>query len=537
MATEAQVPPAQPTFFARKATGLVRESSIWNTAAFNVLNVTVAYAILYPALFAWQFPGSSLLLGGVIAVAAFVPLGLCYAMVVAAMPRSGSDYVFVSRVIHPAVGFIVALVFMVWVSFWSGLGINLFFTVGLAPQMATLGLPDVGEFFTKQGAVIGLGAVLLIGMGVMTALSTRVAMRFLTALVGLGLLGTLLTAIVLLVSGHTGFVNAFNDFAQPFSKSPDTFSDVNAAAAEGGFDSGHAFSFSATLGLVPWAATSFIYIAGQAALGGEIKRPARNSFLAMYMTIGIILGLVLLVFAGLDSAVGQNFVDSASWVSANDPTHWSLPNAPNYNFLATIATSSQVLRWVLSICFAIWLLPGPILNFIFISRYMVATSMDGVLPERLGRVDPRTHTPLLAIGIGLVLSLVSLVVLTTNGNITSILNAVLGELVGAYLLVSLAAIAFPFVPRTRQAYRASPANISVAGVPLISIMGALSTVVLLVIGYKFWTDANYGLNTTGAKITTFGIPAAALLIYETSRQVRKRRSQDIALAFREIPPA
>jgi amino acid transporter len=528
---------AAPTFFARKATGLVRESSFWNTAAFNILNVTVAYAILYPALFAWQFPGSSLLLGGIIAVAAFVPLGLCYAMVVAAIPRSGSDYVFVSRVFHPAVGFIVALVFMCWVSFWSGLGINFFFTVGLAPQMATLGLPEVGNFFTKEGWVIALGAVLLIAMGLLTALSTRLAMRILTWLVGLGLLGTLITAIVLLTTSHTGFVNAFNDFAQPFSKSANTYNDVSGAAAKAGFDTQHPFSFSATLGLVPWAATSFIYIAGQAALGGEIKRPARNSFFAMYATIGVILALLLLVFAGLQSAVGQDFVDSASFVSLNDPTHWVLPNAPNYNFLATVSTSSDVLRWVLSICFAIWYLPGPILNFIFISRYMVATSMDGVLPERLGRVDPRTHTPLLAIGIGLVLSLASLVLLTTNGNITTILNAVLGELVGAYLLVSLAAIVFPFMSRTRQAYRASPANISVAGIPLISIMGTISTVVLLIIGWQFWTNDKYGLNTTGAKITTFALPAAALIIYAISRYVRLSRNQDISLAFKEIPPA
>jgi amino acid transporter len=160
-----------------------------------------------------------------------------------------------------------------------------------------------------------------------------------------------------------------------------------------------------------------------------------------------------------------------------------------------------------------------------------------VLPERLGRVDPRTHTPLLAIGIGLVLSLASLILLTTHGNLTTILNAVLGELVGAYLLVSLAAIAFPFVPRTRQAYRASPANISVAGIPLISIMGTLSTGVLLVIGWQFWTNDKYGLNTTGAKITTFALPAAALVIYAISRYVRLSRNQDISLAFKEIPPA
>jgi hypothetical protein len=136
-----------------------------------------------------------------------------------------------------------------------------------------------------------------------------------------------------------------------------------------------------------------------------------------------------------------------------------------------------------------------------------------------------------------VLSLASLVLLTTNGNLTTILNAVLGELVGAYLLVSIAAIAFPFVGKTRQAYRASPANISVVGIPLISIVGAISTVVLVIIGYEFWTNDKYGLNTTGAKITTFAIPAAALIIYAISRYVRLSRNQDISLAFKEIPPA
>ena len=64
MATVSKTDPAAPTVFARKATGLVRESSLLNTSAFNILNVTIAYAILFPALFLWQFPGASLLLGG-----------------------------------------------------------------------------------------------------------------------------------------------------------------------------------------------------------------------------------------------------------------------------------------------------------------------------------------------------------------------------------------------------------------------------------------------------------------------------------------
>jgi amino acid transporter len=526
-----------PAVFARNATGLVRESSLLNTSAFNILNVTIAYAILFPALFLWQFPGASLLLAGVIGVAAFVPLGMCYALVVAAMPRSGADYVFVGRVFHPAVGFIVALVFMVWVTFWSGLGINFFLTVGLSPQMAALGHPAAATWLTVHSHVIILGIIILIALGALTAFSTKQAMLFLTGVVIIGMIGTVITGIVLLVTSHSSFINDFNRYAAPYSHSKDTYHDVLAAATKAGYKGGHPFDFKATLGLVPWFATSFLFVAGQAALGGEIKRPARNSFMAIYITLGSMLGLVLLVFLGLDSGVSQHFVGASGYVSANVPKAWPLPNAPNYNFLATIAVSSSALRWIMSIAFALWYLPGPILNYIFISRYMVATSMDGVLPERMGRVDARTHTPLLAIGIGLVLSIVSLVLLTDDGTLLTILSAVLGELVGGYLIVSLACIAFPFLGKTRQTYRASPANISVVGVPLITIMGVLSSIVLILIGWRFWVDSAYGLNTTWSKITTFALPAVAVLIYFARRWVLMRRGEDLSLAFKEIPPA
>jgi basic amino acid/polyamine antiporter, APA family len=349
--------------------------------------------------------------------------------------------------------------------------------------------------------------------------------------------GTLVTAIILLTTSHSDFVTNFNSFAQPFTHSANTYDQVSNAASKAGFNADHPFSLSATLYLIPWAASSFIYLAGQAAIGGEIKRPAKNSYLSMYMTIGVILGLVLLVFEGLNVAVTQGFVDSATYVAFNDSAHWLLPNLPNYNYLATIATTSETLRWVLSICFAIWYLPGPILNYIFISRYTVATTMDGVLPSKLGEVNPRTHTPVLAISIGCALAIGSLILLTKDSNITVILNAVLGELAGAYLLVSIAAIAFPYVTSTKQTYRASPANQTFLGVPVISIMGVLSTIVLLVIGYEFWTNGNYGLNTRDAKIVTFLVPLIAIAIYAISRYVHAQRKQDISLAFKEIPPA
>jgi amino acid transporter len=524
------------TFFSRRSTGLVRESSLLQTAAFNILNVTIAYAILYPALFAWQFPGNNLLLAGIIAVAAFVPLALCYALLVAAMPRAGSDYVFLSRVFHPVVGFILALVFMFWVCYWSGIGMNYFFTIGLAPQMPVLGAPGAASFFSDTSNVILMGTAILIILGVITALSTRLALRLLTIMVVLGMLSTVIAGVVFLVTSNSSFINSFNDFASGYTNSPDYYHQVLRQAEAAGYNGGHSFSLGATLGMIPWFATAFLFVAGQAALGGEIKRPARNSFLAIYITLGSMLALVVLVFVGLAISPEMKFVNSASYLALNDPQHWVLPNAPNYNFLATISVSSSTLQWIMTLTFAIWYLPGPILNYIFVSRYMVATSFDGVLPQQLSAVNPRTHTPVRALFIGLVAAVGSLIILTERGHLQTLMSAVLSEAVGAYLLVSLACIAFPLFLKSRQLYRASPANINVAGVPLMSIMGVLSSGILIAIAVAFWRNSDYGVNSTWSKAMVFIIPAAAIIIYGLSYVLHRMRDEDLTLAFKEIPP-
>jgi amino acid transporter len=509
------------TFFSRKATGLVRESSLLHTAAFNILNVTIAYAILYPALFAWQFPGSNLLLAGVLAVGAFVPLGICYALIVAAMPRAGSDYVFLSRVFHPVVGFILSVVFIVWVCYWSGIGVNYFFTLGLAPQMPILGHESWGTFFAGHTAVILMGSAIL---------------RVLTVMVVFGILSTLIAGVVLLTVGHSDFIHSFNSFAKPYTHSNDSYHQVIAQAKKDGYNPGHPFALGATFSLLPWFATAFLYVAGQAALGGEIKRPARNSFLAIYITLGAMLSLVLLVFIGLGVGASDTFNNSASYLALNDPAHWPLPNAPNYNFLATIAVSNDALRWIMTVTFAIWYLPGPILNYIFISRYLMATSLDGILPQQLSAVNPRTHTPVRALAIGAVAAIASLIILTERGHLQTLMSAVLGELIGAYLLVSIGAMAFPLLRRTRQVYRASPANITIGGLPLMSIMGTLSTVFLLGFAWAFWTKDDYGVNSHWSKAMVFIIPAVAVGIYLISWAVHRMRQEDLSLAFKEIPP-
>src|SRR5437762_8159286 len=113
----------QDSNFTRNATGLVREVSMWDALIMNTLgmNVAVGSVLLLqqaPAI----FPGGNLVLAVVIGtvIMAFTLLWV-YSEFAAAMPRSGGDYVFVSRALHPFLGWLLSWSQGLWlIFFWIG---------------------------------------------------------------------------------------------------------------------------------------------------------------------------------------------------------------------------------------------------------------------------------------------------------------------------------------------------------------------------------------------------------------------------------
>jgi amino acid transporter len=94
--------------YARKATGLVREVSPFSTFVFNMAAQPTAIliattAFILPLAF---FPGGSIWLGFAMAFVLAIVLCVCYGLFTSAIPRSGGDYVLVSRVTHPVLGII-----------------------------------------------------------------------------------------------------------------------------------------------------------------------------------------------------------------------------------------------------------------------------------------------------------------------------------------------------------------------------------------------------------------------------------------------
>src|SRR2546428_6618876 len=123
--------------FLRKATGLVREVSLIDALIMNTLGMNVAVGAVFLFLQApANFPNGSMLVAVVIGtlLMAFTLLWV-YSEFAAAMPRSGGDYVFVSRALHPFLGWLLSWSQGLWlIFFW--IGFNAWFALIFAVPVA-----------------------------------------------------------------------------------------------------------------------------------------------------------------------------------------------------------------------------------------------------------------------------------------------------------------------------------------------------------------------------------------------------------------
>src|SRR4029450_2775475 len=142
--------------FVRKATGLVRG---WSTrdafiyAAFSINLVTLGLYIFGYAPF---IPDGSLLWAVLLAGAYLVVQAITYASLIAAMPRAGGDYVWISRVLGGGIGFVLAVTgwwFILWL--WVPIYANILNVEVLGPLCAIIGWGSAGTFWRGDGGMVG----------------------------------------------------------------------------------------------------------------------------------------------------------------------------------------------------------------------------------------------------------------------------------------------------------------------------------------------------------------------------------------------
>jgi len=534
--------------FVRQSTGLVREASALDATIFNaVFSAPVGATLAWGVFFALSaFRGADLITATLISFVINVPVIIMMALLASSMPRTGGDYVWVSRILKPPLAtvsnFGAAFSAMIGATFWA----RYFPVFALGPILVTLGiffnnstLVRWGNNFQTKNWWIFLGAmVMVLLMTYVLIRGTRTTFRWQNSFWIIASAGTFLAFIVLLVGSKGSFVNHFNDLSAKFGAHGDSFHAV-ISAAKGQVDtSAHPFLWSSTLPTVFVIMTFMMWNWWSVYLSGELKSASNRDrqmgimFGALgWDTVFIIIG-VLLIY----KVAGYPFMAS---VNLGGNSAYVIPTGPWYHFLASLAFNVKLLTVLIVGSFLFWSLPAMVGNTFMPVRTVFAWAFDRLLPEKFADVNDRTHSPVPAIL--LVMGLVTAMLVWSIKATTFATWLALGVLAGVVCVWIVSIAAFVFPSRRPDLYRASPANVTWGGVPVLKIVAPLSFLVMTFLVYctlKYPALALAGNSKHWWYVPAFmgGIAAFGLIVYYVAKIARRAQGIDIDLVYRELPP-
>ena len=162
--------------FSRQSSGLVRDFSLADIAWYGVFSTGGAFGLVY--LFPTpQFvsPGISIFLLILFSLIYAVVVYFVYAAMGSAMPRAGGDYLFESRSLHPAIGFVVpwACQLLFWLAFpASGAFVVTFF--GLVPISEKAGWTGFENWLVGENGIFVVSAIVVLACWALTVFGLRV---------------------------------------------------------------------------------------------------------------------------------------------------------------------------------------------------------------------------------------------------------------------------------------------------------------------------------------------------------------------------
>jgi len=130
----------EPALFVRKATGLVKGWSVRDAFIYSAISINFVTLGLYAFSYANFIPRGSLFWAVVLSGAYLVFQAITYASLIAAMPRAGGDYVWISRTLGGGLGFVLAACgwwFILW--HWVPIYANILNIMVLSPLSAIVG--------------------------------------------------------------------------------------------------------------------------------------------------------------------------------------------------------------------------------------------------------------------------------------------------------------------------------------------------------------------------------------------------------------
>ncbi|MFN8381515.1 MAG: APC family permease [Anaerolineales bacterium] len=529
--------------FSRKASGLTRVVSPWTALAYSFVAPNITQASFYLLWAVTLYAGAQMHLA-ILFMLMLVPFAAIYTYFSSAMPRSGGEYIYVSRVLHPFLGFIASWTLTIVGLNWQGNNTNYVVNWGFGHAITQMGLIYKNQGMTNLGLELAktqgswlvwiVGTISLMLSFYVIYLGTKVFMRFVWgAMILTWVMLAVYAGVLLSVNPeivHKGMMLVQNiDYQTVFAK-----------AKELGWAPGFA-SIAATV----MAGMTFMNLTAlgstySANIAGEIKRVDKAQPLAQYGSI-ILFIIYYQVFTYVTyHGFGKDLMEAISMLNAKGedvPIFGSFPQTP---FLLVYATQNPLLL----------LLGGPLawglINWVGAMglafapvRNLFAYAFDGMLPEKLNEVN-RRGSPVFAVLLGFIISWGQF----TVNCITPLLSAYQVYTITiwffGWIFLSIAAMAFPY--RRKDIWEKAPeiTRQSIFNIPWIVIAGAAGLVISLVVIYFTFVPAlnppsdNYGWKGLAVSFGFYMI--LPIVLYYIAIFMNKRRGTAFDKRFKEIPP-
>ena len=568
----------EQTLFVRKASGLVKGWSGGDGFRYSFFSVNLFLAI-WSFAYATFFPEGSLFWSIVICAIFIVLEIIVYAALISAMPRAGGDYVWMTRIFHSAVGFVIAAVgwwFILWL--WTPIYADMGVQTTMKPIFRILGLHGAADWLGSRTGIFVAALVVIAIASTLVAIGMKAYAKFQKWAMWIGLAGVVICGVLLLVTSGDSFKEKFNEASEKYYGGDAGLLDLtvyeqdeaglfvydddgNMVVVEGethagAFESMEAIgegtgmptsTFQGGIGkytwfLIPFALFWMAWPNWGATLYGEV-RGAKDFRKNIYQMLGglFVPTFIALAFLALMtwkvgyqafmgtmagfwwgiSPIGGDYVSPTAMIS------WIVPNAA-FQVILIAAISLLLFGWFGTL-------------FLSSTRMIFAAAFDRILPERVAKVTS-SGVPVIALVLMTIPSIIMAALyaytpIDDDYGVTIVKLFTYDATLGIVIMFLGSALAFMVMKwRAPSIWESSslPKG-GIAGIPWLSLVAAVYSVFMAWNIYRFIVDDMYGVNNTQSAIFMGILYLLAIVIWVVAWAVRKNQGMALESVAKEIP--
>jgi amino acid transporter len=527
---------AEP-LFARTTSGLVRAFGAWDVFVFNVLGYSLGLVLtVTPVFLEQQRLGVSIHFVLLVGLAASLVSGLTYACLSASMPRTGGDYVFISRALGVGTGFIANWGFTCSQVFGIGVYTYWCVTTVMSPGLFLVAdasdshrLLEIAKLLAGPSVATTVIGILLFAIVILVSLlGLRGIKWILNWLFLLAVAGLIVLGYVLFSTTHDTALRSFEQFTSRCGGAVDILQQIPPITQETAGDSRSLlFRVYETLPLGYWIFLGFTY---SVYVGGEIRRAKTSQIIGITGSILFGFAVYWLLLSRYYEVFGTEFIRGLSIIGIDAPA--KLPAGNGVMAIGGALTQSVIARTILALSFFLWYFLLLIIMMQICIRNLFAWAMDRIISPKITAVTSRNAAPWVA---SLIVGVAALSVFLIHAwRQTAFVNYIALFSV-CNLIAGLAAVTIAFrrtdlLERSPEFFRSR-----ILRIPVLAYFGAANAIMFALILMAALTQPDFSGVTPGATPTVVVIVAYSIAAGWYS--LRKRRGAlDTRVLSYTLPP-